>query len=115
MEKETDYLIVTDENGKEIKCEIIMTFESEEFKKSYVVYQIIGDKSKEYYAASFNPADGDEGKLSAVETDEEWNQIEEVLESFLEEQDESDEEDEEDEDDEDDEQESETDDDGDDE
>ncbi|MDD3126681.1 MAG: DUF1292 domain-containing protein [Candidatus Izemoplasmatales bacterium] len=97
MEKENDYLIVIDETGKEIECEIIMTFESEEFKKSYVIYQIVGDETQEYYAASYNPQDGDEGKLSAVETDEEWNHIEEVLENYLEEQDEIDDEDEEDE------------------
>ena len=31
MEKEL--LIVTDENGNEIECEIVLTFESEETKK----------------------------------------------------------------------------------
>ena len=83
MEKE--YLLVTDEEGNEIECEIIMTFTSDEFNKSYVVYQIKDDESGEYYAASYNPDDGDEGKLFEIETEEEWNLIEEVLESFLEE------------------------------
>ncbi|MDD4184440.1 MAG: DUF1292 domain-containing protein [Candidatus Izemoplasmatales bacterium] len=83
MEKE--YLLVTDEDGNEIECEIIMTFTSEEYSKSYVVYQIKDDESGEYYAASYNPDDGDEGKLLEVESDEEWDLIEEVLESFLEE------------------------------
>jgi uncharacterized protein YrzB (UPF0473 family) len=83
MEKE--YLLVTDEEGNEIECEIIMTFTSEEYNKSYVVYQVKDDESGEYYAASYNPEDGDEGKLNEVETDAEWDLIEEVLESFLEE------------------------------
>jgi uncharacterized protein YrzB (UPF0473 family) len=95
MEKDAQYLIVTDENGKEIECQIILTFDSEEFNKSFVVYQIVGDETGEYYAASFNPEDGDEGKLQQVESDAEWDQIEEVLESFLDEQEEADEDDDE--------------------
>lgn len=84
MEQELETLIVTDETGKEIECYIIMTFESEEFEKSYVVYQMKDDESGEYYAASYNPEDGDEGQLEQVETEEEWDLIEEVLESYLE-------------------------------
>lgn len=89
MEKE--YLLVTDEEGNEIECQIIMTFTSEEFHKSYVVYQIKDDESGEYYAASYNPDDGDEGKLLEIEDDAEWDLIEEVLESFLEENEEDEE------------------------
>ncbi len=92
MEKDNDILIVTDENGKELECRIIMTFESEEFEKSYVVYQLIDDESGEYFAASFNPEDGDEGNLIPIETDEEWDLVEEVLESFLEDEEEKEEE-----------------------
>ncbi len=88
MENEREYLFVTDEEGNEIKCEIVMTFTSDEFNKSYVVYQIKDDDSGEYYAASYNPEDDDEGKLFEVETDQEWDLIEEVLESFLEEEEE---------------------------
>lgn len=95
MENEFETLIVTDAEGKEIECNIIMTFESEDFGKSYVVYQVKDDESGEYYAASYNPEDGDEGELGQVESDEEWELIEEVLESFLEDQEESEDEEEE--------------------
>jgi len=88
MEKEMETFIVTDENGKEITCEIIMTFDSEDSKKSYVVYQVVGDETGEYFAAAFNPEDGDEGRLIQIETDEEWDFVEEVLESFLDDQEE---------------------------
>ncbi len=91
MENEKEYLLVTDEDGKEIECEIIMTFSSDEFNKSYVVYQLKDDESGEYYAASYNPEDDDEGKLFEVESDKEWDLIEEVLESFLEDGEEDDE------------------------
>lgn len=84
MERQPEFFTVTDENGKDIECEIIMTFDSDEFGKSYVVYQIVNDETGEYYAAAFNPEDGDEGKLFEVETEAEWDFIEEVLESYLE-------------------------------
>lgn len=101
MEKDTELFMVTDENGKDIECEVVLTYDSEEFGKSFVVYQIVGDESGEYYAASFNPEDGDEGKLSQVASDQEWDEIEEVLESFLEDEEEAEEDEEEDEEDED--------------
>ncbi|MFO7969348.1 MAG: DUF1292 domain-containing protein [Candidatus Izemoplasmatales bacterium] len=84
MEEMQDTLILTDELGNEIRARIIMTFESDEFNKSYVVYQMENDDNEEYHAASFDPEDGDEGKLEQIETDAEWDLIEEVLESFLE-------------------------------
>jgi uncharacterized protein YrzB (UPF0473 family) len=87
-----EILIVTNEQGKELECIIIMTFESEEFEKSYVVYQLKDDESGEYFAASFNPEDGEEGQLLPIETDEEWDLVEEVLENFLEDEEEAEEE-----------------------
>jgi uncharacterized protein YrzB (UPF0473 family) len=87
-----EVLIVTDEKGEELECVIIMTFESEEFEKSYVVYQVKGDESGEFFAASFNPDDGEEGQLLQIETDAEWELVEEVLENFLEDEDEAEEE-----------------------
>jgi len=89
--EEKEFFIVTDENGKDMKCEIIMTFDSDEFEKSYVVYQIAGDESGECFAATYNPDDGEEGKLMEIESDEEWEFVEEVLENFLEEEEEAEE------------------------
>mgnify|MGYP006306428989 CR=1 FL=1 len=83
-----DTLILTDELGNEMVARIILTFESEAFEKSYVVYQLEDDENGEYHAASFDPEDGDEGQLGQIETDEEWDLVEEVLESFLDEEDE---------------------------
>lgn len=83
-----DILIVTDENGKELECIIVMTFESEDFGKSYVVYRLKEDETGEFFAASFNPEDGEEGQLLPIETDDEWDLVEEVLENFLEDEEE---------------------------
>jgi uncharacterized protein YrzB (UPF0473 family) len=88
MQEYDDTLIITDEQGNDLEAVIIMTFESEEFGKSYLVYQLKDDETGEYFAASFNPEDGDEGNLNPIETDDEWDLIEEVLESFLEDEEE---------------------------
>jgi uncharacterized protein YrzB (UPF0473 family) len=56
-----------------------------------VVYKLDDDEEDEYHAASFDPEDGDEGTLGQIETDEEWDLIEEVLESFLEDEEETEE------------------------
>lgn len=87
-----DILFVTDENGEELECVIVLTFDSDEFEKSYVVYRLKDDESGEYFAASFDPEDGDEGQLLPIETDEEWDLVEEVLENFLEDEEELEEE-----------------------
>lgn len=88
---EDGMFVVTDENGQELECVIVMTFDSDEFEKSYIVYQVKDDESGEYFAATFDPEDGEEGQLGQIETDAEWDLVEEVLENFLEEEDEDDE------------------------
>lgn len=76
-------LEVIDENGDTQIFEIVLTFHSDELNKSYVVYKEPGD-SDEVFAASFNEEEKDGGQLSAIETDEEFDMIEEVLNTFLE-------------------------------
>jgi uncharacterized protein YrzB (UPF0473 family) len=99
MEHGQENITVVDENGNEQLCNILFTFESEEFKKSYVLYYPVGadedeDEEIEIHASSFTPnEDGNDGELLPIETDEEWEVIEEMLNTFLEE--EEDEEDEE--------------------
>ena len=38
MQEETMTFKVKDQNGKEVECEVLFTFESEETKKNYMVY-----------------------------------------------------------------------------
>ena len=96
---ETNITIV-DENGNETLCEVLFTFESEEFGKSYVLYYPIGaeeddNEDVEIHASAFIPSEDDEGgELAQIETDAEWEMIEEMLRAFEEEQDEEDEEEE---------------------
>ncbi|AYV67275.1 DUF1292 domain-containing protein [Niallia circulans] len=90
---ETNTITVVDEQGNEQLCEILFTFESDEFGKSYVLYYPLGDESDDeeidIHASSFIPNEetGD-GELSPIETEEEWDLVEEMLNTFLAEQEE---------------------------
>lgn len=94
MEHGEKQITVIDEQGNEQLCEVLFTFESEEFGKSYVLYYPLGsdendDEEIEIHASSFNPSeDGEDGELQPIETEEEWDLIEEMLNTFLDEEEE---------------------------
>ena len=72
---------VMDENGKEIECEVLFTFESTETNKNYIVYTddtIDEDGNTKVYASTYEPNE-DDLKLSPIESDKEWKIIETVL------------------------------------
>lgn len=80
---------VIDENGNETLCEIIFTFHSEEYNKNYVIYSMPGKEEEdelEVSAACYEESGENEGILKPIETDEEWELVEQVLEEFDEEQ-----------------------------
>jgi uncharacterized protein YrzB (UPF0473 family) len=85
---------VIDEDGNEVEYEVVLTFKSEEFKKSYVVYKLPGDENEEVFAAIFDEENKEGGNLIQVETDEEWDMLDEVLNAFLEDLDDADDEEE---------------------
>lgn len=84
---EKQKFVVKDENGKEVLCEPLFTFESEETKKNYVVYT---DNSKDkdgnirVFASIYNMTDKG-GELLPIKTNKEWKVIETILESIQEE------------------------------
>lgn len=102
MDHGQENITIVDESGNEQLCEVLFTFESDEFGKSYVLYYPIGaeedeNEEIEIHASSFTPnEDGQDGELLPVESDAEWDMIEEMLSTFLDEQEDEDEEDEED-------------------
>lgn len=72
---------VMDENGKEIDCEVLFTFESTETNKNYMVYtddSVDEEGNTRVYASIYNPGE-EELKLTPIETDKEWKIIETVL------------------------------------
>jgi len=95
MEHGDNHITVIDDEGNEQLCEILFTFESDEFNKSYVLYYPVGAEEDEngeiqIYASSFTPG-AEEGQLQPIETEEEWDMIEEVLDAFLAEEEEEEE------------------------
>lgn len=90
MENGENHITVVDENGNEQLCEILFTFDSDKFNKSYVLYYPISDNDDEeieIHASSYVPSENNEdGELSPIETDEEWEMVEEMLNTFLDEE-----------------------------
>lgn len=84
MKEETMTFKVVNDEGKEIECEVLFTFESDETKKNYIVYTdntIDEEGNTKVYASIYNP-DQDETKLLPIETDKEWKIIETILEEL---------------------------------
>lgn len=72
-------LYVTDENGNEKRMVILFTFDSEDYGAQYVVFQD-PDNETEVFASRYT----DEGELVPIESDEEWEMVEEVINTFAE-------------------------------
>jgi uncharacterized protein YrzB (UPF0473 family) len=88
MEHGEKQITVIDDEGNEQLCEVLFTFESDEFKKSYVLYYPIGaeeddEEEIEIHASSFDEKEGQDGELQPIEAEEEWDMIEEMLATFL--------------------------------
>ena len=95
---EMNMLTVINEEGEEIECEILFTFDSDEYNKDYVVYMPIGDEYvdeegyPEIHVSSYlTDESGEGGGLDPITDEAEWAMIEEVVASFLESEDMSDE------------------------
>jgi uncharacterized protein YrzB (UPF0473 family) len=91
MEHGEKNITIVDEDGNEQLCEVLFTFDSEEFGKSYVLYYPVGADEDdqddiEIHASAYVPGESEEGDLMPVETDEEWDMIEEMLNTFLDEE-----------------------------
>lgn len=83
-----EYVTIVDENGNEELYQILFTFDSEDFGKSYVLLYPAGvtdDEDVEIQAYSFvENKEGGSGDLLPIETTEEWDMVEEVLNTFME-------------------------------
>ena len=89
---EMNTLTVIDENGQELEFEILFTFDSPEYNKNYVVYMstdetdLDEDGYPEIHVSSYTVnEDGEGGGLEPIEDEAEWDMVEEVVSSFIEE------------------------------
>lgn len=81
MNEELMTFKVVNDEGKEVECEVLFTFESEETKKTYIVYtdnSVDEEGNTRVYASIYNPNE-DETKLLPIETEKEWKIIQTVL------------------------------------
>ena len=87
MEDKNTFTVINEE-GKEVVCNVLFTFDSDETKKSYIVYT---DNTKDkqgniqVYASIYDPEQEDNMELLPIETDKEWKVIETILDSLQEE------------------------------
>lgn len=85
--KEKKKFVVLDENGKQVECEPLFTFESEDTKQNYIVYT---DNSRDkagnirIFASIYKMSDKG-GELLPIKSEKEWKVIETILESIQEE------------------------------
>ncbi len=86
MDNQNTFKVINDE-GQEIVCDILFTFDSDETKKSYIVYT---DNSKDeqgniqVFASIYDPK-MENPKLDPIETEQEWKIIETILSTLQEE------------------------------
>ncbi len=81
MKEEQMKFKVIDENGKEIECEVLFTFDSDETNKSYIVYTdetTDEEGNTKVYASTYTP-NSENLNLQPIETDKEWKIIETIL------------------------------------
>ncbi|MGX7352321.1 hypothetical protein RU97_GL001779 [Enterococcus canis] len=87
-EHEPEYITLVDDEGAESLYEVLLTIDGqEEYGKNYVLLYPAGiddeeDVELQAYAYIENE-DGTEGELQQIETDAEWDMIEEVFNTFM--------------------------------
>jgi len=75
-------VLVFEKDGKEIECQILFTCNLEGYEgNNYVVFQI-GD-SEDISAARYTEQGDGIGELLDVETDNEWDLLDDAIESFF--------------------------------
>lgn len=79
---EDKILTIEQEDGSVKEFEIIFTFHSDEYNKDYVLYVDLEDEEGNVYAQSYQEQENGSGELFDIETDAEWEMIEEVFGAF---------------------------------
>lgn len=76
-EEKFDTIEVEDENGNKKNLTIYFTYYSENFNKDYVIFYDPDDQDS-LIACSFD----EEGHLFEIESDEEYNELDEIIDEF---------------------------------
>lgn len=90
-EEQQEQIIIPGENGEEHLFDILFTFDVDETDRSYMVVVPVEspteeddeDETQEVLGFRYEDEDGD-FKLFEIETDEEWDLVEEMFNTFVE-------------------------------
>ncbi|HEX6595114.1 MAG TPA: DUF1292 domain-containing protein [Bacillota bacterium] len=86
--EEKERIIIPDENGEEHLFEVLFTFDVDETKQSYIAVIPVEQKEEEeveVYAFRYEEKKKDENDLALfpIESDEEWEMVEEMLNTLV--------------------------------
>ncbi len=95
-EEEKERIVIPDENGDEHLFDELFKFTVDETGKSYILVTPVGDESEEedeeveVFAFRYEDREDEDNDIALfpVETDEEWEMVEEMLNTFSDEEDE---------------------------
>ena len=76
---ESNELIIIEEDGTEKRMEILFTFTSDEFNKSYVLFVDPNDEDRNVFARIYD----EEGNLDEITDEAEFDVVEEVFNTFV--------------------------------
>lgn len=90
--EEKERIIIPDENGEEHLFEVLFTFDVDETNQSYIALTPVeqeDDEEVEVYAFRYEEKEKDDDDLSLfpIESDEEWEIVEEMLQTLADEED----------------------------
>ncbi|SDB97230.1 Uncharacterized protein YrzB, UPF0473 family [Pelagirhabdus alkalitolerans] len=87
---ENERIIIPDENGEEHLFEVLFTFDVEQNNQSYIAVVPVDQKEEEeqeVFAFRFEEKENeDDLALFAIETDQEWDMVEEMLNTLIDEE-----------------------------
>jgi uncharacterized protein YrzB (UPF0473 family) len=78
--KKNTFQVINDE-GKEVTCEVLFTFDSDETQKSYIAYtdNTLDEVGNVKVYASIYDKTGENKELLPIESDKEWQIIENIF------------------------------------
>lgn len=80
-EEKTGVFEIINDKGEKLECEVLFTFDSDETKKSYIVYTdntFDSDGNQKVYASTYDP-EGKNLELQPITEEKEWQVIENIL------------------------------------
>ncbi|MFZ3576454.1 DUF1292 domain-containing protein [Virgibacillus sp. DJP39] len=88
---EKERIVIPDENGEEHLFEVLFTFDVDETEQSYIAVVPVeqkDDEEVEVYAFRYQEKEADDDDLSLfpIESDEEWEMVEEMLNTLADEE-----------------------------